>query len=429
MTDFYDLHDYLDRRGLAADDRPTPPESAYEEAGVKPQDEQFREMTEAEKEAVPVAMFRPWAVKDLSAIPTPQFVYSDFYASGYTSVTLAPPKVGKSMLGLAEAIDIATGRGFLTGVEREPQKVVYFNAEDDQHVIDSRVAALLAYYKIDQEEIEDRLFATSGLDLSDFYMASGQEAVINEALFISIEKFWDENRVAALIFDPLQDLSRSPETNEVFRLLGQRLRRLARQREVAIGLIHHTRKIAPGATPSIDDGRGGSALRGTARFNRLLIGMSEEEGVKAGVENHRHYLRIADMESNLAPPSADVNRWFEKISVPIENGSHVGAIKPWKWPDAFDGVTSQQGRDCRDALARCDPPAMASSQAAAWAGYIMAPILGLDAEDKADRAKISSIIKTWSKTGVLARELHLNKRAGRKVPVIVPGENTLSEGV
>lgn len=89
---------------------------------------------------------------------------------------------------------------------------------------------------------------------------------------------------------------------------------------------------------TIDDARGGGALRGTARFNRLLVGMSAEEAVKAGVENHRHYLRIGDAESNLAPPSAEVNRWFEKVSVMTPNGHSVGAIKPWQWPDAMEGA-------------------------------------------------------------------------------------------
>ena len=117
-----------------------------------------------------------------------------------------------------------------------------------------------------------------------------------------------------VIFDPLQDLSRSPETNEIFRAVGQRLRLMATKTQTALSLIHHTRKMQVGQTASIDDARGGSALRGTSRFNRILIGMSEDEGAKAGVENHRYCFRIADAESNLAPPSAAVNQWFEKVS-------------------------------------------------------------------------------------------------------------------
>lgn len=402
--------------------------SAYSKF-YKHRDEQFVELSDEEKAAIPAALFKPWVRKDLTKIPYPEFVYSDFYARGYTSVTLAPPKVGKSMLGLAEAIDMATGRGFLTGQPREKQKVVYFNAEDDQDVIDSRVSALLSHYQIDQSEIEGWLWPTSGVDLDDFYMISGQEGVVNESLFVSIEKFIAEAGADALVFDPLQDLSLSPETNEVFRLLGQRLRRMASTTRVALGLIHHTRKIAPGVTPTIDDGRGGSALRGTARFNRLLIGMSEDEAAKAGLDNHRHYLRIADMESNLAPPSADVNRWFQKVSVQTPNGHFVGAIEPWKWPDAFDGVSKQDAARVRAEIDKMPEPPRADVRSAGWVGNIIASVLGLNITKASDKAKVKSIAAKWIETDVLRIAEGKDPRAGRSVNVVICGANNpLSEG-
>lgn len=389
---------------------------------------QFRELTEDEKEAIPPALFRPWVVKDLTAIKHPEFVYSDFYARGYTSVTIAPPKAGKSMLGLAESIDMATGRGFLTGVSRDPLKVVYYNAEDDENVIDARVSALLTEYRIDQSEIAGRLFPTSGVDRPDFFMVSGQEGVVNEALFVSIEKFIQETGADVLIFDPLQDLSRSPETNEVFRMLGQRLRRMASSCGVALGLIHHTRKIAPGMQATIDDARGGSALRGTARFNRILSPMSEDEGAKAGVENHKFYFRIADVESNLAPPSADINRWFEKVSVETPNGHRVGAIKPWKWPDAFDGITRNDAAKVRTEVARMAEPPRADIRSSAWIGVTVADCLGFDLAEPADKNKVKSIVQKWIETDVLRVEESHDARNGRAVKVIVAGHNNpLSE--
>lgn len=395
----------------------------------KPKDEQFVELSEEQKAEIPAALFKPWVQKDLSKIPYPEFVYSDFYARGYTSVTLAPPKVGKSMLGLAEAIDMATGRGILTGQPRPQQKVVYYNAEDDQDVIDSRVAALLSHYGIDQGEIEGWLWPTSGVELDDFVMITGQDGIINEALFISIEKFIAECGADALIFDPLQDLSHSPETNEVFRLLGQRLRRLASTTRVALGLVHHTRKIAPGVTPTIDDGRGGSALRGTARFNRLLIGMTEDEAAKAGIDNHRHYLRIADMESNLAPPSADVNRWFQKISVQTPNGHYVGAIEAWKWPDAFDGVSKQDAARVRAEIDRMAEPPRADVRSASWVGNVVASVLGLNITKTSDKAKVKSITAKWIETDVLRIAEGKDPRAGRTVNVVICGANNpISEG-
>ena len=100
--------------------------------------EQAQPLTPVEASALPSLSFQAWQEKDLAAIPSPTFVYSDFYALGYTSLTVAPPKVGKSMLALAEAIDIATGKGILTGYTREPLRVLYYNAEDDQDVLFQR---------------------------------------------------------------------------------------------------------------------------------------------------------------------------------------------------------------------------------------------------------------------------------------------------
>ena len=73
--------------------------------------EQAEPFTPMEASALPPLQFKAWQQKDLTLITSPTFVYSDFYALGYTSLTVAQPKLGKSMLALAEAIDIATGRG------------------------------------------------------------------------------------------------------------------------------------------------------------------------------------------------------------------------------------------------------------------------------------------------------------------------------
>ena len=382
-------------------------------------------LTTEELSALPELPFQSWIEKDLAAIPQPQFVYSDFYATGYTSLTVAPPKVGKSMLALAEAIDIATGRGILTGYQREPARVLYYNAEDDQDVLNSRVAALLTQYQIDQAEIVGRLYAVSGIDHDDFWLIGGIEGVINETLFAQLETFITVNKIDVVIFDPLQDLSRSPETNEIFRSVGQRLRLMANRTQTALGLVHHTRKIAQGVTASIDDARGGSALRGTSRFNRILVSMSEDEGAKAGITNHRYYFRLADMESNLAPPSATVNQWYEKVSVMLPSGQSVGAVKKWQWPDAFDGVTNEDAAAVQQAVAAMvsNEPSQ-SSQAANWVGVTVAIALQLDVSQDAVKARVKELVKHWIRTDVLAIEERPDGRNGRIKKVVVAGMNS-----
>lgn len=392
------------------------PEPTFDDSGAQKTEEGSSEQTD-------IAPFAPWKPFDLATIPAVKFAYSDFYARGYTSLTIAPPKVGKSMLGLAEAIDMATGRGFLTGVEREPLKVVYFNAEDDQDVLNARVAALLTHYGIDQQEIAGRLYAQSGVDWSNFHFAHGDEGVLSETIFKMIEAFIDQEKPDVLIFDPLQDMSDAPETNDVFRRIGRRLRKMASSKNVALGLIHHTRKIAPGAEISMEDARGGSALRGTARFNRALSPMTEEEGVKAGLADHRFYMRIADVEGNLMPPSSERNRWFEKASVETPNGERVGAIKRWEWPDAFDGVTREDAARVRALVDREEEPLKADIRAKRWVGKLVAETLGMNLSNKADTARVKTIISEWLKTDVLRVAEHHDSRAGRTVDIIVCGAN------
>jgi hypothetical protein len=398
--------------------------------GWTPETNEFVELSPAEIEAIPAVLFKPWVAIDPTTIPVPDFIYSDFYARGYTSLTVAPPKVGKSLLALAEAIDMATGIGFLHDCPSEPRKVVYYNAEDDQDVMNNRVMSILTHYGINQSQIEGRLFATSGVGNDDFFMVSGQqEGVINEALFVGIEKFCEEQQADCLIFDPLQDLSQAAETNEVFRMLGQRLRKMANKTHVALGLVHHTRKLQAGVAASMDDARGGSALRGSARFNRLLVPMSEGEGVSAGVENHRHFMRVGEMESNLAPPSADVNRWFEKVSVLTPNNSHVGAVVPWEWPDPFEGISPKLAAQVRSAVDGKSEPPRYDTRAKYWIGKIVSEICGIEIEDgkgkavKSGKARCQGLVDGWIKTDVLRIDEVHDKRSGRAITIVFGGAN------
>jgi len=329
-----------------------------------------------------------WDDVDLASIPRVEYVYNRFYAKGYTSVTAAPPKVGKSLLGLIEAVDMASGKGLLTGMPQAPQRVYYYNAEDDQNVID----------------------------------ASGAEGEIHEAQFQAMEEKCLAAKIDCAIFDPLQDLSRSPETNEVMRLLGGRLRRFASKCQLAIGLIHHTRKMQAGVKASIDDMRGGSALRGTARFNRLLVPMSEDEAVKAGLSDHRAHFQVGDIEGNLAPPSSDYARWYEKISVTAANGESVGVIVPWQWPDAFEGISAELADAVREALGAEPERSRKDPQSEDWAGHLIGETVGIDTTEDSGAAKVKSIIKTWLKTGVLAEESRPDRQR-RPRPHVIPGPN------
>ncbi|MBB5220345.1 hypothetical protein HNP73_000266 [Amaricoccus macauensis] len=367
------------------------------------------------------SLFRSWRPIDPLTFPPRCFLYGKHYIRKFASVTVAPPGIGKSTLDLIDALAMATGRQLIGVQPVQRLRVVYFNAEDPREEIERRVLAACQHFDIDQAELEGRLFTASGREV-DLILARGEAGDIVEDAFALVTAFYAEFKPDVLIFDPLANMTESPETNDVFRRLGKRLSHLADECDCAIEVVHHTRKLG-GREADIEDSRGGSALVGAVRSGRVLNPMTADEAVRAGLSTHIDHFRIdRGGKSNVARPS-DRAVWFRKFGVELPNGDDVAVVEPWEWPDAFEGVSLEMTRKVRTRLAEQDPPARANSQAKEWAGYIIAEVVGIDASDKASRARISQMIRTWLRTGVLQQEERRSPRDGRDIPVILPGPN------
>jgi hypothetical protein len=145
-------------------------------------------------------------------------------------------------------------------------------------------------------------------------------------------------------------------------------------------------------------------LDGGARAPFAPLDDDGPEG-KAGIEpgKERLYFR-ADTDGNLAPSSA--TEWYHLASQGLGNGSggpfddqdYVGVATTWKWPDAFDGVTVSDLRKLQSTIGA--GRWRESSQAKDWAGIAVARALGLDTTNKAHKAKIAALLKTWTATGM-----------------------------
>ena len=145
-------------------------------------------------------------------------------------------------------------------------------------------------------------------------------------------------------------MTTSPETNEVFRLLGARLSALADEKDISIEIIHHTRKLQSGGEANHEDARGGGALVNGMRSVRVLNNMTPAEGHKAGLETHVDHFRVDDGKANLARRSERA-AWWRKVSVELANGDHVAAIEPWQWPDFSDHFTAVEISRALDLMA------------------------------------------------------------------------------
>jgi len=373
---------------------------------------------------VPGALpFQGWQPINAADLPRREWVYGKHYIRKFCSVTVGPGGLGKSTLILAECIAIATGRSILGVPVHSRQRVVYYNAEDPKDEIDRRVLAICKLHKIPQEELVGWLWTASGRD-TDLILAEGLEGDIVEPVFALMDKWQEEWGAAVFAFDPLANMTESPETNEVFRRLGKRFSRFADKHNCSIEIVHHTRKLN-GRDAEVEDSRGGGALIGAVRSARVLNPMSPDEAARAGMDTHIDHFRIdAAGKNNMARPSPHAD-WYQRVGVELANGDHVAAVQSWYWPDAFEGVTADDARRVQLAIiARGDDnPPREHVSSNDWVGHLIAKVLGRTLEERSDRAKIQAMVKAWLASGVLETTEVRDPRQARDVKCIKAGSN------
>lgn len=368
-------------------------------------------------------IFQSWDIIDFAAIPRREWLYGNVYIRKFCSITVAPGGLGKSTLVLIEAVALATGRNLLGVQPVDRQRVVYFNAEDPKDEIKLRVAAICIHFKIDQAELSGWLFIQSGRD-REIMLATGDPGEIIEGAFQQIEAFLHFHRVDVLIMDPLANIHDSEEDNRTYRKLGKRLSLMAEVHRIAIMLVHHTKKLN-GMNATVEDSRGGSALIGAVRVARAINPMEPEEAARFGLDTHIDHFRIDGAgKNNLARPS-DKAEWYVRIGVAVPNGDWCAVAERWVPPDPFDGISTEDTKRVQIALQDATEPWRESAQSPDWVGVLIADILGLDVEDRAVKARIKSVVKTWLDNGVIAQDSFRDKSKGRDVPIIVIGKNLM----
>ncbi|HEV2082802.1 MAG TPA: AAA family ATPase [Brevundimonas sp.] len=374
---------------------------------------------------------RPFVWREPATIPRREWLYGRHYIRKFVSATFAPGGLGKSSLAVVEALAMTSGKPLL-GLRPSGQlRVAYWSGEDPGDENDRRFMAAASHYGLTPADLGIggdpdalRLYVGSGRS-TPIVMAeqtpSGVEIMVPQVE--ALETMIRSLRLDCIIIDPFVSSHRVTENdNNAIDRVVKEWARIADHYDVAIELIHHTRK-ANGAETTVEDGRGASALLYGARSARALNGMTKEEAERAGVENAYQFFRADTGKANMAPRS-DVATWHRVISFDLGNGDtgpsdQVGVVIPWKWPDPFDGVQAADllavqrlidGGKWRD-----------NAQANEWVGKAVAEALGLDLDDKAERQKVKALLATWIKSGALVRTLAVDEHRKER-PVIEVGK-------
>lgn len=179
----------------------------------------------------------------------PAWLIEELFSAGAVGLIGGPAKTCKSWLSLEMAVAVASGRPCLERFEVPvPGPVLLYAAEDAPVDLRDRLAGLAQARHTDFASLDVGVIMEPSLRLDR------REHLHRLAQTLS------RRRPRLLILDPYVRLQRVDENNstEVSAILGA-LRDLSRAFEVAIALVHHTRK-----TPAEQSGL---TLRGTSDFH------------------------------------------------------------------------------------------------------------------------------------------------------------------
>ena len=362
----------------------------------------------------------PYVWRDPAKIPRRSWIYGRHYIRKFTSATVAPGGLAKTSLVLVEAIAIALKRPLLGIVPIEQTKVWIWNGEDPAEEIERRIAAICKHYEIDAKHLEGRLFLNSGrVDPIRLAAVTRGAVTLDTSLHDDLIATITNNEIGLAIFDPFISTHTVPESdNTNIDAVVKRFGHIADETGAAVELVHHVRKAATGQSETtVDDARGASALVNAVRSARVLNRMSAGQAEQLKIKEPRSYFRADTGKANLAPP--EVATWHQVISVDLPNGDAVAVVTAWKYPSPLDTITPAHMRRVREMAA--EGAYRKDARSDDWIGLAVAEVVGLDADDKADRVIIKAALAAWFANDVLALKPRKDEHRKERT-YVVPGD-------
>lgn len=372
----------------------------------------------------------PYVWRDPASIPVRPWVYGRWFLRGTVACLIAPGGVGKSTLIAGTALAMATGNPLLgKTVWDGPKRVWLWNLEDDLDELSRSIQAAAIHHDIAAPVLDGRLFVDSGMEgmaLCTAVETTGQFKLL-VPVYDALSAELIRRGIDVLIVDPFVSSHEVEENaNSKIDKIAKAWGRVAKAANCVIILVHHTSKAGSGEVTAMS-ARGAVALINAARTALVINRMDEKQAARLGIPDNerRRYIMVQDDKHNRAP--AEKADWYCLASVDLGNGScggmfpgdNMAVVEPWSLPDPFENVTPRHIAEVQARVANGEW--RNSPQAKDWVGYVVADVLGLDASEKADKARISALMKVWIENGKFRIEqMPDSKRQMR--PCVVVGE-------
>ncbi|KQU57497.1 hypothetical protein ASG67_17230 [Sphingomonas sp. Leaf339] len=386
----------------------------------------------AEGEPVRIAA-SPFRWPDHRTLPRRPWVWGRWLLLGTVSAIVAPGGVGKSSFVASMLLSLASGRPEILGktVWAGPKRVWYWNLEDGLDELEMQLVAAALFHRVGQEACEDRIFLNSGPDGAELRIAVEDRNGYRIALPM-VEALQAEliaRQIDVLVVDPfVSSHGVSENDNGAIDAVVKTWTGIAKRAGCSVVLVHHTKKLGSDKVTA-EASRGAVSLIAAARVTLVFNRMDKEEAQRFGIVEdgeRRRLFTVQDDKANRAP--AEDAQWFRLASQTVSNstgqddpygeeGDSVGVVTRWTPPDAFEGITVDHLRRVQQAVAAGEYKAHHS--ASDWVGFAVADVLGLDAHDKAPRAKILKMLSTWQTNGALRVEERKDSNRQMKKYIVV----------
>lgn len=278
---------------------------------------------------------------DEDAIPARPWVAEGFLLRGAVTVIVGAPAAGKSSLMVGWAASLALGMEYGKLKPVHPLSVMTYNVEDDRDEQRRRFTAFLHWSGHSPCQLGSKLTRIGTDGVGTLLALNSENCIQVTPAMQQLERELEARKPDVLMLDPFVELHEVEENdNTSVRTVMAYFRSLAIKYNMAVVLLHHTRKGAVGNPGDPDVARGASAVIGAARIVLTVSVMTEQEAQNFGLpaDHHRYFSRVDGAKINAAPIGKE--EWFERQSYELSNGDRVAMMKPWTPPQ--DSVSVEQ---------------------------------------------------------------------------------------
>ncbi|MCP1269469.1 AAA family ATPase [Acetobacter cerevisiae] len=278
---------------------------------------------------------------DEGAIPARPWVAEGFLLRGAVTVIVGAPAAGKSSLMVGWAASLALGMEYGKLKPVQPLSVMTYNVEDDRDEQRRRFTAFLRWSGHSPCDLSSKLARLGTDGVGTLLTLSSETGICGTPAMQQLERELEARKPDVLMLDPFVELHEAEENdNTSVRTVMAYFRSLAIKYNMAVVLLHHTRKGAAGSPGDPDVARGASAVIGAARIVLTVSVMTEQEAQNFGLpaDHHRYFSRVDGAKINAAPIGKE--EWFERQPYELSNGDRVAMMRPWTPPQ--DSVSVEQ---------------------------------------------------------------------------------------